>query len=151
MSNTFRQMIRSLRGEVFSRRNALLFDEARTRHDALDRHTTIASVLGVLDDERRLAYVEKEALTRALVAEQQATPSSYWSAVLLLAYYPMLSRLRHRIYGDSVASCDLDQIVITTFLSVVAGFPLKEKCPKLCTGTSIRTASLFRRMKRYFI
>ena len=148
MSNTFRQMIRSLRGEVFSRRNALLFDEARTRHDALDRHTTIASVLGVLDDERRLAYVEKEALTRALVAEQQATPSSYWSAVLLLAYYPMLSRLRHRIYGDSVASCDLDQIVITTFLSVVAGFPLKEKNDRIAMHLRQRTQRRVFRMLR---
>ena len=72
MSNTFRQTIRSLRGEVFSDRHAPLFDDARKRHDVLDHHATIASVLGVLDDERRAAYVEKEALTRVLVAEQQA-------------------------------------------------------------------------------
>ena len=148
MSNTFRQTIRSLRGEVLSERHARLFDEARQRHDVLGRHSTIASVLGVLDDERRAAYVEKEALTRALVAEQQASPSSFWSAVLLLAYYPMLSRLRHRIYGDSISRCDLDQIVITTFLSVVAEFPLKEKRDRIAMHLRQRTQRRVFRMLR---
>jgi hypothetical protein len=139
MSNTFRQTIRSLRGEVLSLRNAHLFVAAQKRHGALGHHGTIASVLGVLDDERRSAYVEKEALTRAIVAELQQTSTSFWPAVLLLAYYPMLSRLRHRIYGDTISSCDLDQIVIATFLSVVADFPLGDKQDRVAMHLRQRT------------
>ena len=139
MSNTFGQMIRSLRGEVFSDRHVRLFTEARDRHEVFEHHSTIASVLGVLDDERRSAYTEKEALTRALVAELQATKTSYWPAVLLFAYYPMLSRLRHRIFGDSISRCDLDQIVIATFLSVVDDFPLEEKTNRIAMHLRQRT------------
>ena len=139
MSNSFRQMIRSLRSELLCERNAPLFIAAQERHEALGQHGTIASVLGVLDDERRAAYVEKEALTRALVAELQQGKSSFWPAVLLLAYYPMLSRLRHRIYGDSIARCDLDQIVIATFLSVVADFPLAEQPDRIAMHLRQRT------------
>ena len=139
MSNSFRQTVHSLRGEVLSERNVPLFVDAQHRHEALERHSTIASVLGVLDDERRAAYVEKEALTRVLIAELQESKASFWSAVLLLAYYPMLSRLRHRIYGDSIPRCDLDQIVIATFLSVVADFPLDEKQDRVAMHLRQRT------------
>jgi len=83
--------------------------------------------LGTLSDERRDGYAERDALTRALIAENQGSPSSFWSAALLLAYYPMLSRLRHRIYGDAIPAGDLDQIVITMFLTVVTEFPLDKK------------------------
>ncbi len=148
MKSTFRQTRRSLRGEVFSRRHTPLFEGARQRHEALERYGTIASVLGVLDDERRSAYVEKEALTRALVAELQVSPSSFWPAVLLLAYYPMLSRLRHRIYGDSISSCDLDQMVIATFLSVVAEFPLEEKRDRIAMHLRQRTQRAVFRLLR---
>jgi hypothetical protein len=127
MSNTFRQTIQSLKAEVLSTRHVPAFEAARGRHDVLAAHNTIASVLGVLSDERRDAYAQRDALTRALIAEQQSSPSSFWSAVLLLAYYPMLSRLRHRIYGDAIPSGDLDQIVITMFLTVVTEFPLDKK------------------------
>jgi hypothetical protein len=139
MSDSFGQMIRSLRDEVFSERNAPSFVDAQHRHEALERHSTIASVLGVLDDERPAAYAEKEALSRALIAELQARKTSFWSAVLLLAYYPMLSRLRHRIYGDSIPRCDLDQFVIATFLSVVADFPLDEKQDRVAMHLRQRT------------
>ena len=127
MSNTFRQTIQSLNAEVLSKRHVPAFDRARGRHDALAAHHTITSVLGTLGDERRDGYAERDALTRALIAEQQWSPSSFWSAALLLAYYPMLSRLRHRIYGDAIPAGDLDQIVITMFLTVVTEFPLDKK------------------------
>lgn len=127
MSNTFRQTIQSLNAEVLSKRHVQAFDGARGRHDALAAHHTITSVLGTLGDERRDGYAERDALTRALIAEHQGSPSSFWSAALLLAYYPMLSRLRHRIYGDAIPAGDLDQIVITMFLTVVTEFPLDKK------------------------
>ena len=127
MSDSFRNTIRSLKAEVLSPRHRAAFDAARTRHDALASHHAIASVLGTLDDERKSAYPARDALTRVLLAEHQRSPSSFWSAVLLLAYYPMLSRLRHRIFGDAIPAGDLDQVVIMSFLSVVAEFPLDKK------------------------
>jgi hypothetical protein len=124
VSSSFRRILRSLRREVRSPEHAALFEEARGRHPVLARHHTVLSVLGALADERRSAYAEKEALTRALVAEHQRGEGSFWASVLLVAYYPMLSRLRHRIYGDALTGDDLDQLVLASFLSVVADFPL---------------------------
>jgi hypothetical protein len=139
MSNKFRKLIRSLRGEVLSESHAELFNQARDRHEVLAQHSTIASVLGILDDERRAAYTEKEALTRALIVELQQSDSSFWPALLLLAYYPMLSRLRHRIYGDSIQRSDLDQIVIAEFLAVAADFPLDTKRDRIALRLRQRT------------
>ena len=127
MSDTFRQTIQSLKPDVLSARHTPLFEAARSRHDALAGPHDIASVLDTLGDERREAYAERDAITRALIAEHQESPSSFWSAVLLLAYYPMLSRLRHRIYGDAIPAGDLDQIVITMFLTVIAELRLDKK------------------------
>ena len=124
--STFRRMFAGLRAEVRSAQHARRYDDARKRQPALDDHDGIASVLGILADDRAGNYAAKEALTRALIAEQQTRPSAFWAAVVLVAYYPMLSRLRHRIYGDALPSEDLDQLVITSFLSVLAEYPLDE-------------------------
>lgn len=124
MKASFRSMFAALRAEVRSSKHSACFADARRRHEAFRDHGGIASVLGVLSDDSHVRYDEKEALTRALIAEQQSRPSSFWAAVLLVAYYPMLSRLRHRIYGDALADDDLDQLVMTSFLAVVADYPL---------------------------
>jgi len=124
VKSTFRRLFAELRAEVRSPKHCAAFTEARERHDAFQDHGAVASVLGVLADGGPERYAEKEALSRALIAEQQAHPSAFWAAVLLVAYFPMLSRLRHRIYGHALASDDLDQLVVTSFLGVVADYPL---------------------------
>ena len=124
MKVTFRRMFAGLRAEVRSPKHRALFEEARLRHAALGRHSAVAPLLAVLADNDCASYAEKEALTRAVIAEQQARPNSFWAALLLVAYYPMLSRLRHRIYGQAVAAEDLDQLVVASFLGVVANYPL---------------------------
>ena len=120
----FRRLFSGLRAEVRSSKHTACFEEARQRHDALRNHDAIASVLGVLANDSSGRYAEREVLTMALLAEQRAHPSAFWAAVILVAYYPMLSRLRHRIYGHALASDDLDQLVVTSFLGVVADYPL---------------------------
>ena len=122
--NSFRSLFPSLRSEVRASKHQKLFSEARRRHPILSEHHAIFSVMGVLATEGALRYAEKDALTIALISEQQRRPSSFWSSVLLVAYYPMLSRLRHRIFGDAFPAEDLDQLVIESFLSVVAGYPV---------------------------
>lgn len=91
------------------------------------RHEAIRQVLKVLSKEGSETYAEKDALTLEIVVEQRMNPSSFWTAVLLVAYYPMLSRLRHRIWGDAFLSDDLDQLVVTGFLTVVAEFPIESR------------------------
>ena len=125
--SSFQELLDEVRREVLASGNMTLFESARGRRPILATYRCIASVLSAMELDARSAYAEKEALTRALIAEQQVRPSSFWSTVLLVAYYPMLSRLRHRIYGDSLADEDLDQLVVTSFLSVVAEFPLHDK------------------------
>ncbi len=121
--NSFRRLFKDLRAEVRASKHTECFQDARRRHTALARHHTIASVLGILADDGKKPYAEKEALTRALIAEQQVSPSSFWASVLLVAYYPMLSRLRHRIWGDTIPAEDLDQLVVTCFLAAVSDYP----------------------------
>lgn len=118
----FRQMFKGLRAEVRSPTHSRAFEAARSRHGALSHHESIASVLGVLSTEGN--YEEKEALTRAMLRELQERPGSFWSAALLVAYYPMLSRLRHGIRGDAILGDDLDQLVVTSFLTVARDYPL---------------------------
>lgn len=125
MSSTFRETFNAIRQEV-QVGAARVFDEAKPRHRCLAHHTTVFSVLAVMGEESPSGWSEREALTRALIAEHQATSLPFWASTLLVAYYPMLSRLRHRIWGEALDHDDLDQLVISCFLQVVAVFPLAE-------------------------
>jgi len=125
VSSTFRATFDAIRTEVGAG-SCREFDEAKPRHRCLARHATVLSVLAAMSDESPAGWVEREALTRALIAEHQATSRSCWASALLVAYYPMLSRLRHRIWGEALDRDDLDQLVMSCFLQVVASFPLAE-------------------------
>ena len=128
----FQRLFDALRQDVLSPRNVRRFEEARSRHPALGRHATIAAVLEALESRNPGTYTDKEALVRALIAEQQgsssaqpaASSSSFWASVLLVACYPMLGNLRARIAGTDLPPNDLDQLVLATFLQVVSEFPL---------------------------
>ena len=122
----------ALRDEVRSEKNKVRFDEAKKKNTALAGHETVMSVLGVLGDESPRRYAEKDAVTRALVREYQERPHAFWGAVLVLAYSPMLNRLRGRIRGDAFAPDDLDQLVVTTFLEVVDTYPLDRWADRIC-------------------
>ena len=113
--------------ELRSAASMRVFQEARARHEALAAHEMAFSVLGVLNNECRGAYPEKERLTRALVCEHQERPHSLWASLLLAGYFPMLARLRGRVRGDALDSTDLDQLIVATFLDAVATFPLDER------------------------
>ena len=125
--SSFQQLFDEVRREALAPKHGHRFKEARGRHPALTGYRCVTDLFAAMELDAREAYAEKEALTRALIAEQQVRPSSFWATVLLVAYYPMLSRLRHRIYGDALADEDLDQLVVTSFLSVVAEFSLQDK------------------------
>jgi len=128
----FQTTFATLRQDVLSPRYVRRFEEARTRHPALAAYPSIAAVLEALEARDPGTYLEKEALARALIAEQQATSgaqpdagsTSFWASVLLVTCYPMLGNLRARIAGTDLPAEDLDQLVVATFLEVVTTFPL---------------------------
>ncbi len=112
-----------LRGDVLSPRHRLTFQEARGREPVLEAHTNLESVLAVLETASEARYPEREELTRALIREQRRGESSLWSSALVLAYAPMLCRLRARLRGDSLSRAELDQLVFAAFFEAIAGFP----------------------------
>ncbi|WP_434345709.1 hypothetical protein ACN6A1_27645 [Myxococcus virescens] len=124
VSDFFGHLLGLLRVEALAPRHQAVFAAARTRRPAFARHVTLESVLATMADAREETYPERETLTRALVAECQASSSPAWTTALTAAYAPMLTRLRRRIIGNAVPREDLDQLVIATFLAVARGFPL---------------------------
>jgi hypothetical protein len=122
-----RQMKHSLRDQVLAARFVPLFLEAQPREPALAPHASILSVLAVMGDSSAQRWGEREALTRALVREQQRAPGPFWSGVLLLAFVPMLSYLRGRICGDAFGRDDHDQLVVGAFLEAVACVPMEKR------------------------
>ncbi|MCG8423338.1 MAG: hypothetical protein MJE77_36010 [Proteobacteria bacterium] len=114
----------AMRRDVCSEAHRGRFARAQTRHPALAEHETVSSILAALKDESRERHHHREAIARALIYERQERPHPFWSAVLLVAYFPMLSRLRGRLCADALGSDDLDQLVITSFLDTIHEFPL---------------------------
>lgn len=127
MSATFRETLQAVRAQVLSAPSNAMFGAARARHAVLGKHATAQELLDVMHDESPGRWSEREAVTRSLIAEQQrGAAGGLWASLLLCAYYPMLSRLRHRIYGHAFDDEDLDQLVISCFLQVVAELDLAE-------------------------
>lgn len=143
-----KQMRDPLRDEILSEKHVSTFEEARTREPALAAHASILSVLAVMNDESERRYAEREALTRALVREQQERPGPFWSSVLLVAYAPMLLRLRGRIGGDAFARDDLDQMALEAFLEAVARFRLVDRPTRIAMYLRQDTQrAVFRRLR----
>ena len=90
----------------------------------LRRHGSPVELLAVFRDRSPGRVDERERLTLKLIATAQRDSGGPWSTVLLVAFLPMLRRLRGSIRGDALDSDDLDQLVLTSFLEAVASYPL---------------------------
>jgi len=113
-------MRKALNTTILSPQYVPLFEAARRHHKILSSHNSIESVLNALADTREETYPERSALIHELVIEQHNEPHPLWAAALLLAFYPMLVRLRSRIAETTVLNDELEQIIVTSFLSVIA-------------------------------
>ncbi|MGI5865791.1 MAG: hypothetical protein ACOX6T_27555 [Myxococcales bacterium] len=138
MSGALRTVIERLRREVLAapRRS---FDVGRARHPALAPHEGVASVLAALADDREHTYPERDALTRTLLAEHRESGDALWASMLLVAYYPMLSRLRHRLVCDTVPRDELDQVVVTAFLGAISVLSLLDHADRIALRLRQRT------------
>ena len=140
---------RALTRELRAEKNLILFKEAKRRHPELEGHETPMSVLALLSAMSSERWEKKDALIRAVLAEQQERPHQFWNALLVVAFYPMLSRLRNRIIGEILTYDDLDQIVLSSFLEVVRAFPLDQRTDRTCMYLRQMTQRrVFRRLKR---
>jgi len=127
---TLRSIVERLRQDAQTRlRHG--FREARVRRPALAAYDDIATVLAAMAEDGLASYPEREALSRAMLDEYRAGGGSVWASALVVAYYPMLSHLRNRLVCTSLPRDELDQMVITGFLSAVNEIPPHELLDRL--------------------
>ena len=115
------------------------FAAAAVRQPLLADHANMTAVLTALDDERAETYPRRDALTRALVNEHQHSHDPVWSSALVVAYFPMLCRLRNRLVSDTIPREELDQVVITAFLSAVNDLNEHERTDRIAMRLRQRT------------
>lgn len=119
MSDQFRQFIDSVRKQALLTPRRV-FEGGRERHPTLVDYESPEVVLATLKDDRKQTYPKREALSRALLAEYRKTREALWANLLIVGYYPMLSRLRHRLFCDSVDEAELNQLVVVSFLEALS-------------------------------
>lgn len=121
--STLKMLIERLRQQVLTTRPSV-FERGRLAEAALMPHPDVVSVLATLAQDAEATYPVRDGLTRALLARHRHDKAQLWSSMLAVAYFPMLSRLRHRIVGDAVPRDELDQLVLTAFWSTLAELPV---------------------------
>jgi len=94
-----------------------------TYKDAVGRHAPLAAfpkvdlLVEALDLRSSLSPEDRNAVVTALAIEAQRAPHPLWQSLLLVAFAPMLRRLRARL--DKPRNEELDQRVLFAFLSAL--------------------------------
>lgn len=141
MTDSFREIFDAVRGHVLGPCSRVAFAGLQAKHLALEAYVSVEKLLEVMGSESEAERHEREAVTRALLAGHKAEPrSGVCASLLLLSYYPMLSRLRHRIYGQVLEDEDLDQLVVSCFLEVASEFDLDAHADRTALRLRQRTA-----------
>lgn len=109
-----------LRLEIQAEANKAWFVQMRSEKDMMAKFETPDELLKVLRSNARLQPPDREMLVREMLNAHGERPHSLWTALLVLVCYPMLSRLRGRIHGAQVDGDECDQLVVSSFLEVVA-------------------------------
>ncbi len=138
MKSALRPLIERLRQDALAA-PLRVFEAGRTKQPALEAHPDVASVLIALDDDAEGTYPAREALTRALISEHRASGAALWASMLLVAFSPMLVRLRNRLVSDTVPGDELDQLVVTSFLGALTDLPLSERTDRVAMRLRQRT------------
>ncbi len=112
-------LIKSLENDLSRNlpRNHVSFAETRARRPELSPFETVGDIQSALDSSSSLTTNARRSLVAALVEEAQTGTSALWSSVLVLAFAPMMHRLRSHIGRPFDA--DLDSAVLVAFLSAV--------------------------------
>jgi hypothetical protein len=94
-----------------------LYQGARGRHAPLAPFPEVSALLAALDLRSSLSDEDRRDLVAALATEAQREPHPLWQSLLLVAFTPMLRRLRSRL--EKPDSEELDQRVLFAFLTAV--------------------------------
>lgn len=138
MSGSLRTTIERLRREALAAPPSA-FEAGRAQQAVLAEYPDVAGVLAALADDREETYPRRDALTRALLLRHRANRQALWASMLLVAYYPMLSRLRYRLVSDTVPRDELDQVVLAAFLAAAGEMPLGDEVDRLAMRLRQRT------------
>lgn len=111
---------RGLEGEVRAAGNVRLFDEAKVRRSALANYATKEDVLAAITGKSGASPSEREQIVRALVTEQQTAPRALWTAMLALAFRPMILRFSKQLGG--VVADEREQTALVAFVETVSLF-----------------------------
>jgi hypothetical protein len=98
-------------------RNRKLLRDASARIPVLARYESPETLLAALDLASPIVREERDALLEAITSEAQLSPRTFWSSLLLVAFAPMLLRLRARL--GRAPDEDFDQTVLVAFVGAV--------------------------------
>jgi hypothetical protein len=112
-SSLLKSTIAHLQSDLARPAFARVYADARARHGALHPYASPAEVLSALRSTSSLSLAERDVVVSALVAECQRTNHRLWQALLLVAFEPMLTRIRMQI--AQTRSDDFDQRVLVAF------------------------------------
>ena len=101
------------------------FLAGRDRHAALAEFDTPDAAIAFLNRRGPDGCQARSAVTAAMIAEAQRGEGSTWSALLMLAYFPGLLRIRATMKPSAGLRCDeLNALLIECFLETVSTLPL---------------------------
>jgi hypothetical protein len=149
MTDRLKELTEHMRRDVLSMRHRRQFADAQQRSARLAQYATPADALTVLKSDTAELADERDPLTHALLLEHRRGASSFWSTMLVVAYYPMLSCLRYRLVSARLTPDDLDQLVLCTFLGTLDELSLPEGPRHIALRLRRSTArTLFRVLRR---
>jgi hypothetical protein len=110
LSTTLDQFKKAVRGSRAERTYAL----ARPSYEALAPYETVGGAVRATARGSGLSAADREAILVAIVTELQHSPEPLWPSLLLVAFTPMLVRVRAALRDPG--NEDLDQSVLLAFL-----------------------------------
>jgi hypothetical protein len=128
-------------------RNTQSFLWARARHPELAPFPTIAALVDALRSSSKLPATIRRAVIAALVQEAQLPAPSFAPGVLVLAFAPMLHRLRRRC-GTTLPNDDLDSTILLAFMTAIHAVPPGPYASLALRWVTQRTVLTARRAER---
>ena len=125
---TFKTMFRRLRRSLDRSEAAEAWAKACEAYPELAAFGLFEDVLGLLDQALAAAFPDRERLTWIAVGRDQATGETLWSTLLLVAFYPMLSRMRRAVYDSRDDQAEVDQLVIDAFFEATSAIDVTGEC-----------------------
>jgi hypothetical protein len=109
---SLRTIRRDLVLEVRAARNAVVFNKAKASVPAFTTFDAVDDLVAALSDDAASTIAGREQIVAAILVEHRARPHALWSALLLIAYTPMLGRLASRVRADD----EEEQAIFVAFL-----------------------------------